>query len=369
MPFTLGGMATPRRSFVPSLSLRNPDDFRAAVNALAREKRLGRIATLQLGVGHAVIGASFFGLGLPVLGLVNLGSVLIFAGAYFATATGRGELAKLICAVEMIAHAYFASRWVGLDAGFQCYLLLLAPAICTQGSLRGSAKAALIGVLMAVYIGIDCAVRPFAPHVVLAPAVLDLFRHCNTVALIYGLAFEMHWYAYTAVAAERQLNRLATLDPLTGLGNRRHLDGVAAHLTRSAAGHADGFSVVALDIDHFKRVNDKHGHAVGDEVLKAVAAALSAETRHRDHAVRLGGEEFVLVLPATGHQVALGVAERLADSIRRVAVGPLPGGAVTATLGVAVWRREESFDGCLRRADEALYRGKSSGRDRVVLAA
>ncbi|SFL06958.1 GGDEF domain-containing protein [Methylorubrum salsuginis] len=161
----------------------------------------------------------------------------------------------------------------------------------------------------------------------------------------------------------RDLERLAVTDPLTGLGNRRALDEALAKAVREEGA---GLSLILADIDHFKAINDRHGHAVGDAVLVALAAALGAEARAGDRLGRWGGEEFVILCPATGLAEAQGLAEAMR---RRVAETELPGvGQRTCSFGVAERIAGESADGLLARADAALYAAKHNGRDRVETA-
>jgi len=165
-----------------------------------------------------------------------------------------------------------------------------------------------------------------------------------------------------------RLSRLSTVDPLTGAMNRRGLDQSFPEI------EADGtlvspLSVVMMDLDHFKRVNDSHGHAAGDEVLRAVGARLAGLLRVGDAVVRYGGEEFLLVLPRATRGHAVRVAERARAALRRspVRVGALEI-SVTASFGVAEREDEEARDAVIARADEALYRAKEAGRDRVEVA-
>ncbi|WP_336027505.1 histidine kinase N-terminal 7TM domain-containing diguanylate cyclase [Geodermatophilus sp. FMUSA9-8] len=166
-----------------------------------------------------------------------------------------------------------------------------------------------------------------------------------------------------------ELAEEAVRDPLTGLHNRRHLDrALGAGL--AARPRTGELSLLVVDVDHFKRVNDRLGHAAGDAVLTAVAGTLAGAVREGDTAARLGGEEFVLVLPGAGREQALARAERIR---RTVAATPhdVDGGPVTVTvsIGVAVCPADgASAATLLEAADRALYTAKATGRDRVVAA-
>ena len=164
-------------------------------------------------------------------------------------------------------------------------------------------------------------------------------------------------------ASEEQLRELASRDALTGLHNRRHLHQRLSEEIARARRTGRGFAVAMLDIDHFKRVNDEHGHQTGDEVLQALAADLRARLRQTDGVGRWGGEEFLLVLPETTRADALRLLEELRAHVARDRA-PLP--RFTVSVGVA----EFPADGgellpLVAAADTRLYEAKHAGRDRV----
>ena len=161
----------------------------------------------------------------------------------------------------------------------------------------------------------------------------------------------------------------AERDPLTGLGNRRHLERRCAELLPSAEVSRSALTLALLDVDHFKQVNDQHGHAVGDQVLLAMAQLLSENTRSGDVVARHGGEEFVLVLPGMPAQRALEVCDRLRERVHSHPWNQRFGldTPLTVSLGLAGAPAYELPD-LLQRADRALYQAKGEGRNRVVLA-
>jgi diguanylate cyclase (GGDEF)-like protein len=161
----------------------------------------------------------------------------------------------------------------------------------------------------------------------------------------------------------RQLAHLAERDALTGLYNRRHVDAELHRLTRRGARAGEPTAVLLIDVDHFKRVNDEHGHYRGDEVLQQVADALRASVRTEDVVSRWGGEEFMVVAPDTGLDAAAGLAERLRRAVvDGVAIDGVP---VTASVGYAV-DTTDAPEAAAGRADRALYRAKEAGRNRVA---
>ncbi|WP_027013737.1 sensor domain-containing diguanylate cyclase [Comamonas composti] len=158
----------------------------------------------------------------------------------------------------------------------------------------------------------------------------------------------------------RRLREDAETDPLTHLANRRGLE--AALQSHQLSGLP--FSVISIDIDHFKKVNDSHGHGAGDLVLRELARHMKAVSRVDDLPCRVGGEEFLVILPSTNKPAALQVAERLRQ---RVASADFEGvGQITISLGIASWPEDsEDMSAVLKRADEMLYRAKHGGRNRV----
>ncbi len=165
------------------------------------------------------------------------------------------------------------------------------------------------------------------------------------------------------VAQGLRLEALLREDALTGLLNRRAILSQLAGMISGARRHGHPLSVGILDLDDFKAINDRHGHHVGDEVLVAAVRAMRRHLRAEDQLGRLGGEEFLVLLPDTESAAARSVADKL-----RVEVAGAPAAVpVTVSVGVATWAHERPEE-LLRRADDALYRAKDAGRDRVVAA-
>lgn len=169
-------------------------------------------------------------------------------------------------------------------------------------------------------------------------------------------------------ASRAELLALSLTDPLTGVRNRRALYDSAAHEIARAARSSEPVTLLMVDVDHFKKVNDQHGHPVGDQVLREVAAAIVATARGSDVVARFGGEEFAVLLVQT--EDARLTAERLRAAIAAVEVrapqGPV---RVTASIGVAsATGAGIDFEALIRRADDALYRAKREGRNRVEMA-
>jgi len=164
-----------------------------------------------------------------------------------------------------------------------------------------------------------------------------------------------------------ELERQAGVDSLTGINNRRTVTDMATRAIAAAHRHGQALAVLLIDADHFKRINDAHGHEVGDEALQLISATVQCELRTEDLFGRLGGEEFVVVLPAADESAARRNAERLRANIEKA---ELRAGHRTielcVSIGIAVIRAGDDFAALLRRADQAMYEAKRSGRNRVV---
>jgi diguanylate cyclase len=166
----------------------------------------------------------------------------------------------------------------------------------------------------------------------------------------------------------RVLAELASRDELTGLFNRRHMSELLAQRRMACKRAGDGFAVALVDLDHFKRINDTHGHAVGDSVLRAFAEQAGAAMRGTDTIGRWGGEEFLVIYSrSTAHEAAQGAA-RLLERVA-AAVVTTPGGqplTFTVSIGLTEHVPPESVEALVERADRAMYQAKSQGRNRVV---
>jgi len=168
---------------------------------------------------------------------------------------------------------------------------------------------------------------------------------------------------------EEELQRLATTDPLTGILDRRRYLELSDKELKRATRYRKDVAIVMIDIDHFKAVNDTHGHAVGDEVLRRFADTGRAMLREQDLFGRLGGEEFALTLPETDAREAREVAERLRQALHEQPVSTERGDIVfTVSIGITQGLHGDDMDATLRRADQAMYQAKSRGRDQVVVA-
>ena len=324
-------------------------------------------AVVAASLVHTAFAGLFFALSAPLMGWVNVGSVALYGVAYALLRRRQNRAALVLVWAELLLHALVATRALGWESGFHYYVLLMMPMVFMSPVRRARTKVLLGAALAIFYLGLDLLAHHHTPLVVLTAGALDGVRSLNIIATLALLAHLANFYRRAVMRAETRLHDLATTDPLTGLANRRRaLDVANLHLARRRRDGAP-MSLILGDVDHFKSVNDRHGHEVGDQVLIAVAQAMQAATREADTVCRWGGEEFLVVLPDTGPAEAMQVAERVREAVQRAQV---PHGdarlGVTITLGVSTLHTMESLSQAIARADGALYRGKVEGRNRCV---
>jgi diguanylate cyclase (GGDEF)-like protein len=232
---------------------------------------------------------------------------------------------------------------------------LVLPTVFAAARFRGVVVAAdiIIGMLLmlAATLGTDAA--GFVDHP--GPVIVSAALLTSITAAVYVLS-----------AAEVEQRGDAVLDHLTGLLNRTSLESRFTELAELAVLRGDPISMVVLDVDHFKSINDEHGHAGGDGVLRDLALALREQLRSFELVYRVGGEEFLLLLPGTSLREAAQVAERLRVALEQARPGGI---AVTASFGVATGSGRSRFDDLFAAADASLYRAKAAGRNRVDVAA
>lgn len=207
--------------------------------------------------------------------------------------------------------------------------------------------------------------RPWSPHIL--STVPRLAEDLGVLASAYAirqLTEELDLERHALRQANQSLERLAHVDRLTNVANRLRIEQVLANAISTAQRHGGPLSILLFDIDHFKRINDTHGHDIGDAVLVSVATAVQESLRSSDTVGRWGGEEFIVVAEHTGREAAESLAERLRQLVANLSVPPVE--SVTISIGVAEWRPGSTEKQMIRNADQAMYIAKESGRNRVM---
>lgn len=161
----------------------------------------------------------------------------------------------------------------------------------------------------------------------------------------------------------QKLKVMLNKDHLTGISNRKHFMDFLNKMYTMAKRHSQPLTLLMTDLDNFKEINDTYGHFKGDECLREVAEILTESIRNEDLAARMGGDEFVVLLPQTTLDEAQNIASRIKNSVQTIDIKEK--GPVTISIGVAVLRKEDDLDSFLKRADNALYQAKNNGRNRI----
>ena len=251
---------------------------------------------------------------------------------------------------------------IGLATG-----LLYVPLFMTITTILMSGRGKTICISVGAVMGLIVTIGATRPE--LADSYLDDWRLGPIVLAVYALfgwllsnwVHERQALHHRTNEAE-ELGKKANTDPLTGISNRRAAGAWLEDMSKSARRCA----VIFIDIDHFKSINDNHGHDIGDAVLQEFAKLLRNRVRSHDMVARWGGEEFVILLSSLTKEEAVSVAENLRKQIEQADVPNLPN--VTASFGVSHSQSGESVEATIKAADEALYRAKSGGRNQVCEA-
>jgi diguanylate cyclase (GGDEF)-like protein len=232
-------------------------------------------------------------------------------------------------------------------------------------------KISVVVLMCLTCLGIDLYSQGVTPLTMLSDPTTRFLHAYNLASYLTIMAALAFVYAQGVGEAEQRLHKHATTDSLTGLRNRRRLLELAHDELARASRSGTPVSIIIADIDHFKSINDRYGHPVGDRVMVSMARCLRDCVRRQDHVARWGGEEFIIVLPDIDLQGAYQAAERMRKQIEQLyVVTELETVRCTASFGVSEWsiQRNENFEQCLGRADAALYAAKQFGRNRTCLS-
>jgi len=354
---------------VTDLAAMGPGVTRSPGQASGVFARLMMVVSVVAGLAHTGFIFLFQQAGVPMLAQANVASVLIYVLAAILIRRGRLNTATLLVATEVLVHGVVATAMIGWDAGFHHYIVLILPFAVVSAYYRVSVRIALAMAVSLGYMGLDYLYRQAVPAVAVPAPLLGSLHYINLATMLAIMGVLASTYYRLVRHSERRLHELACTDPLTQLRNRRFMTEVVQHEAAVFERGGRPLSILLGDVDHFKRINDQHGHAVGDAVLRAIARVLREGVREVDHVARWGGEEFLVLLPGTELDEAQQVAERLRAGVH--ALVELEGRrdlGLSITLGLAELQPGESIEQALMRADRALYEGKQAGRNRVILA-
>ncbi len=334
-----------------------------------------------------------------VVGFIANAALLALAASM--SLVDGGVVFRYAAAVAMLLGASWLVARSGLDAGPLQWLALIAPGMVAMYELGNTASRGaflLLSLAPLAYEMLELSKRRFIVMALIYalsyagmlyllnsehPERLDLradkliaFALAGLVIIIGGMRARMHESLNVTRRRSDELRlalstmaHVAEHDALTSVVNRRFLTTLMEMLTQRARRSGQAYSVAMMDVDHFKAVNDNHGHLVGDSVLQRVAQVVSADLRASDAFGRWGGEEFLLVMPDTPLLHARSKTEQLRTLVARIDWSDIaPGLKVTVSAGVTQWKDGERVEAVIARVDAALYAAKHHGRNRVEFA-
>jgi diguanylate cyclase (GGDEF)-like protein len=298
---------------------------------------------------------------------------LLWVGILVINRQGFYQIAFLIGAINSTVFALLTTWLLGWSSGFFLMALIIIPIIFHNSYWGQIVKVTLAFAILAVIIGLFILSWQNASFWALDEKILRTLLAINLAITVVVLAITGHYFETSAADAEKaliQANKklagLATTDPVTNLVNRRIiLSRIEQEKNRMERG-SKPFTLIMVDIDNFKHINDEYGHSGGDTVLVNLAEAISFTLRKQDEVARWGGDEFLIMLPETDVEGGVIVAEKIRTRIvetpflyRELEI------PVTITLGVSACEPGNGVGSCIRKADQALYAGKQAGKNRV----
>ncbi|MCL5042803.1 MAG: GGDEF domain-containing protein [Gammaproteobacteria bacterium] len=309
----------------------------------------------------------FHALGSPILAWVNIASVAIYVAAYYALKRRRNQLASGLIWAEVVLHSALGTLLIGWDSGFHYYLLMFIPAICLSTPIRWVFPC-LLG-LLAYYIGLDAMMRVMDPIEPIHDLALYIVHVFNLTVVFAMFSYLSLFYVNVVVSAQRKLRLMATTDPLTRLLNRRQMKFMLELEIERFRRSEHPVGLLLLDVDHFKQINDSHGHETGDKVLETLASLLRDHLRAQDLVARWGGEEFLIAMPNSDSEATTQAAERIRKAVAGFDWRQLTGEqtAVTVSIGATQLTAEDEISRLISRADKALYQCKHQGRNQVAM--
>lgn len=311
----------------------------------------------------------FHWLGSPSLAWVSVVSVVLYVLAYQLLRKRYNKLAVAVVWFEVLAHASMGVVMLGWESGAHTFILLFVPFTVASTQLRYALLP--VAALWFYYLGLYLLTQLWLPPLQPVSITATIAIHAVSLGIVIAmLGYLAHLYLSTIHSAQQRLRDLAITDPLTGLSNRRYILEAAHNEAARMLGESDSLSFVLADLDHFKSINDIHGHEAGDRVLVAVSEVFRSCVRGNDLVARWGGEEFLLMLTDAPALEAREIAERIRRHIDSLTIqlGDCSLG-ITLTMGLSVHCPGETVSETISRADLALYRGKQAGRNRVEIDA
>jgi diguanylate cyclase (GGDEF)-like protein len=330
--------------------------------------QFGKTAVFAALTVHTAFIAIFLALQRPALVIFNIYSVATYVYCVYLQFRGNYRRASIVVFVEVVLHAIFATYILGWNAGFHLYILAIIPALFFDVSFDFRRKL-LYGMAATIaYFALVIFADRLTPGAALGAGVAQVLWKMNMLGTLLMICYLGYRHAAITDKTQEELYLLATFDNLTGLFNRRRFNEITAYEIERGKRTGKPNSLILMDIDFFKQVNDRFGHDAGDHVLMEIAGLIKKNIRDLDVVARWGGEEFILLATETGRHEAIFVAERIRAAIEaHTFVFDGRKLHVTMTLGISQFEPDEAGGLCVKRADQALYEGKTGGRNRTVV--
>jgi diguanylate cyclase (GGDEF)-like protein len=336
--------------------------------------RFGQYAAFTAGVVHALFFIIFQILEITPLAFVNIFSITIYALCLkelsTSIKTNDYTLIGWLVYIELMGHAIIASIYVGTYSGFHYYIILLSAVPFLTFSDSKTVKILKVTLIISVFVFLEIGLENYTPIFVIEESYLTDLRFFNVSAFVSCTIIISLIYAQLTFEIRQQLEYASTTDQLTGLYNRRLFIHLAEIELSTIQRRSSYLSLILLDVDNFKKINDQYGHKCGDEALTHVADILRQTVRPNDILSRWGGEEFIVLLPNTDIESAALVAERLRLGIATQTFEcEGKNYNLTVTLGLTANNdRGETLDDLIEQADHALYLGKAYGKNQYVIS-
>ena len=315
---------------------------------------------------HLALIPLFFLLDMKFMSFINIFSSLMWIIAWRVNKNGKHDLAIALMISEVILHALFAVPIMGWDAGFQYYLVSTIPLSLFSTKFTGKLIVlASIGICL-IFATLNAFTHDTTPSL-LPVTYIRVINYTNIAIAFSAIGIISYYFRLASLAMEHELELLAHTDALTGLYNRRKMQELLERQTALFSRNRSTFTLIFVDIDHFKKFNDTYGHSCGDYVLSEAASLMKKNLRQGDVLARWGGEEFLIMLPDTDINGARIVAEKVRKAIASKHFS-LAGENffVTMTFGLAQHQIGSSIENSLTQADKTLYEGKEAGRNCVM---
>jgi len=333
---------------------------------------IGFYALIVAGLTHVFFFFLFIFLDIPQLVVINVISIAIYLYCIFGLSlktldTKDDSQIGWFVFVELIGHSIIATYYLGLESGFQYYMYTIIFIPFFIWTYTTVVRLLRIVIVITVALLLEYWGYNHPPVIRLSPEYSLSLHYMNLFLLLIIMAFISYFYSIYANMYQNLLFKQSNVDPLTNLYNRRYVHEVAENDTISFKREGSHFGLLLIDIDYFKKINDRYGHKCGDKVLIELSHILNENVRQTTIVSRWGGEEFLIVLEDTYEDELIHLGERLRSVIENTVLIKEKKIQITVTIGGAVSHQDESIDEVLSRADKALYQGKEKGRNQVLI--